>query len=164
MRLRHFPIIKEKFLRALRRAFVSGLAGNGEMSLASRLTGNFTEHICVCVWVCLNVWLQVSAFWGKCFVARYDSHFPQYIKLSGCTCLPSATASQTLRAVLKPRCGCESSIQAEAERAGLGWCLFGALCQRGSYSPVEGMVVKIQCTCTDGHDESRHKASSFSAG
>lgn len=60
--------LKKRFLRVLCRAFVSGLAGNGEMS-AIRLTGNFTEYV--------NVQLQVSAFRGKCFDARCDSHFPQ---------------------------------------------------------------------------------------
>lgn len=51
MRQRHVLIIykkkkkKKRFLRVLCRAFVSGLAGNGEMS-ASRLTGNFTECEC----------------------------------------------------------------------------------------------------------------------
>lgn len=37
----------------------------------------------------------------------------------------------------------------------------GAVCQTGSVSALEGMVVKIQYTCTDGGDESRHTTSSF---
>lgn len=83
------------------------------------------------------VWLQLSAVWEKCFDARCDSHFPQYITLSGCTFLPSATTIQTPRAFRSTGAG-ESITQTAAEAVRVGWCwwcLLG-LCAREEVIPL----------------------------
>lgn len=129
-------------------AFVSGLADNVEMSLSRRRSGNF---VFVCAFMRKwkresmqererereYVWLQLSAVWEKCFDARCDSHFPQYITLSGCTFLPSATTIQTPRAFRSTGAG-ESITQTAAEAVRVGWCwwcLLG-LCAREEVIPL----------------------------
>lgn len=140
MRLRHFLIIKKRFLRARRRAFVSGLAGNGGMLLPADSLG-ISLSMPVCAYECVTS--RSQHFESILMLAM--THISLNISHSvGVLCRPSTATSQTLRAVLKHRCRRDAVIQAEAAAVAIARCLFGAQCQRGSYSAALRRHVSVQ--------------------
>lgn len=88
-------------MRTLCCAFVSGLSGNEEMSLTSRLTGNFTESVCVRLCVRERLFdFRSRQFEGSVLMLGM-THISLSIlhSVGALACLPSATTSQTVRAV-----------------------------------------------------------------
>lgn len=160
-------------------AFVSGLADNVEMSLSRRRSGNFV-FVCVCVhlWesererackrerererICLTSALSSlrEVFWCSLWLTFPSIYHTQWVYF------PSLSNNYSdTEGVSKHRCRRKyHPDSSRSSQSGMMLMMFvGALCQRGSYSTLEGRVVKIQYSCTDGPDDSCHKASSFSA-